>query len=151
MMDEAEEEEEKHQHLESGYSSTESSSPHIWSEEKGEEEERGERHNNMCWDYLISQVIGAYFQCMAMENSQHYIAQNCMVDNQLISTTVQEPVEGEVTLAEEEVARLSGELEWLRQETRHGDRKVEELEDQVTVERYAAYLHLGVALNDKGV
>ena len=34
-------------------------------------------------------------------------------------------------LAEEEVARLSGELEWLREETRHGDRKVEELQDQV--------------------
>ena len=72
---EAEEEEEKHLHLESGYSSTESSSPHIWSEEKemGNEEERGERHNKMCWDYVHSQVIGA-FHCMTMENSQHYTA-----------------------------------------------------------------------------
>ena len=58
-----------------------------------------------------------------------------MVDNRLVSKTAQEPLEGEVTLAEEEVARLSGELEWLRQETRHGDRKVEELEDQVPVAR----------------
>ena len=74
VMDEAEEEEEKHQHLESGYSSTESSSPHIWSEEKGEEEERGGRHNNMCWDYLHSQVIGSCFHGMVMENTQHYTA-----------------------------------------------------------------------------
>ena len=57
----------------------------------------------------------------------------------------------EVTLAEEEVARLSGELEWLRQETRHGDRKVEELEDQVSVACCTAYLQLGVALNDNGL
>ena len=73
---EAEEEEEKHQHLESGYSSTESSSPHFWSEEKemGNEEERGERHSKMCWDYVHSQVIGACFHCMPMENSQHYTA-----------------------------------------------------------------------------
>merc|ERR1719225_2056068 len=35
--------------------------------------------------------------------------------------------------AEEEVARLSGELEWLREETRHGDRKLEELQDQVAL------------------
>ena len=55
----------------------------------------------------------------------------------------------EVTLAEEEVARLSGELEWLRQETRHGDRKVEELEDQVTVARFTARMKLGIARNEK--
>ena len=54
-------------------------------------------------------------------------------------------------MAEEEVARLSGELEWLRQETRHGDRKVEELEDQVPVARYSAYLQLGIALNENGL
>ena len=44
---------------------------------------------------------------------------------------LQEPSDPSEHLAEEEVARLSGELEWLREETRHGDRKVEELQDQV--------------------
>jgi len=34
-------------------------------------------------------------------------------------------------LSEEEVARLSGEVAWLTEETRHGDRKVGELEEQV--------------------
>lgn len=34
-------------------------------------------------------------------------------------------------LSEEEVARLSGEVAWLKEETRHGDRKVGELEEQV--------------------
>ena len=55
-----------------------------------------------------------------------------------------------MTLAEEEVARLSGELEWLRQETRLSDIKVEELEDQVTVV-LRCLLDIGVALNDKAV
>ena len=43
----------------------------------------------------------------------------------------QEPSDSSEQLAEEEVARLSGELQWLREETRHGDRKLEELQDQV--------------------
>ena len=43
----------------------------------------------------------------------------------------QEPSDPSEQLAEEEVARLSGELQWLREETRHGDRKLEELQDQV--------------------
>ena len=34
-------------------------------------------------------------------------------------------------LSEEEVARLSGEVAWLKEETRYGDRKVGELEEQV--------------------
>eukprot|EP00092_Neocalanus_flemingeri_P069709 GFUD01085471.1.p1 GENE.GFUD01085471.1~~GFUD01085471.1.p1 ORF type:complete len:432 (-),score=82.52 GFUD01085471.1:1364-2659(-) len=37
----------------------------------------------------------------------------------------------EAMLSEEEVARLSGEVAWLKEETRHGDRKVGELEEQV--------------------
>ena len=45
--------------------------------------------------------------------------------------TLQEPCERVDDLREEEVVRLSGELEWLREEARHGGRKVEELEDQV--------------------
>merc|ERR1719237_328299 len=49
------------------------------------------------------------------------------------SLTSQDPSLPSEHLAEEEVARLSGELEWLREETRHGDRKVEELQDQVAL------------------
>jgi len=37
----------------------------------------------------------------------------------------------EAMLSEEEVARLSGEVAWLKEETRYGDRKVGELEEQV--------------------
>jgi len=37
----------------------------------------------------------------------------------------------EAMFSEEEVARLSGEVAWLKEETRHGDRKVVELEEQV--------------------
>jgi len=44
-----------------------------------------------------------------------------------------EPSDPSEQLAEEEVARLSGELQWLREETRHGDRKLEELQDQVAL------------------
>ena len=53
-------EEEKHQHLDLGYSSTENSAQHSWREE----EERKERHNKMCWDYLLSQVMGACLKCI---------------------------------------------------------------------------------------
>ena len=35
--------------------------------------------------------------------------------------------------SEEEVARLSGEVAWLKEETRHGDRRVVELEEQVLI------------------
>ena len=72
---EAEEEEENHQHLESGYSSTESNSPHIWSQEKKKvEKEAGEIHKQMCWDYLLSQVMEACFHSMTIHNSIYHTA-----------------------------------------------------------------------------
>ena len=43
----------------------------------------------------------------------------------------QEPAVVDASLSED-VARMSGELEWLREETRHGDRRLEELQDQVS-------------------
>ena len=76
--EEGEEMEEKHQHLESGYSSTESSSPHSGREEEEKNmktEERGERQNEMCWDYLLSQVMGSCFHCMTNHSNIH-----CTVD-----------------------------------------------------------------------
>ena len=43
--------------------------------------------------------------------------------------------------SEEEVARLSGEVAWLKEETRHGDRKVVELEEQVVMAQNIADIH----------
>ena len=45
--------------------------------------------------------------------------------------TLQDEAHIEAMLSEEEVARLSGEVAWLKEETRYGDRKVGELEEQV--------------------
>jgi len=46
-------------------------------------------------------------------------------------TVCQDEAHIEAMFSEEEVARLSGEVAWLKEETRHGDRKVVELEEQV--------------------
>ena len=59
--------------------------------------------------------------CSSSSSATEYLRRNIL----------QEPSDPSEHLAEEEVARLSGELEWLREETRHGDRKLEELQDQV--------------------
>ena len=47
----------------------------------------------------------------------------------------------EAMFSEEEVARLSGEVAWLKEETRHGDRKVVELEEQVLIVRNIPDIH----------
>ena len=51
--------------------------------------------------------------------------------NKVINVIPQDEAHIEALLSEEEVARLSGEVAWLKEETRHGDRKVGELEEQV--------------------
>lgn len=93
--------------MESGYSSTrtESSSPHSAREEELEEEDLKGRGKEE-----EDECSGA-FSCLHTQDSADL----------------------EARLSEEEVARLSGELEWLREETRHGDRRMEELEEQVAV------------------
>ena len=65
------------------------------------------------------------------ETSHHFHCFKVEELNIIIHPIFQEPSDPSEHLAEEEVARLSGELEWLREETRHGDRKLEELQDQV--------------------
>ena len=47
----------------------------------------------------------------------------------------------EAMFSEEEVARLSGEVAWLKEETRHGDRKVVELEEQVLIVQNIPDIH----------
>ena len=37
------------------------------------EEERGERHKKMCWDYLLSQVMGAFSYGMAIHTIYHTV------------------------------------------------------------------------------
>ena len=51
--------------------------------------------------------------------------------NEVINIILQDEAHIEAMFSEEEVARLSGEVAWLKEETRHGDRKVGELEEQV--------------------
>ena len=63
--------------------------------------------------------------------SHHLLLHRVPKKSRYLTQFFQEPSDPSEHLAEEEVARLSGELEWLREETRHGDRKLEELQDQV--------------------
>ena len=53
--------------------------------------------------------------------------------DKVINVIPQDEAHIEALLSEEEVARLSGEVAWLKEETRHGDRKVGELEEQVII------------------